>query len=123
MKITSKGAVPVATKKDGELKSVMLRDGTHSYPELDITDETTAESLRMFQDDMGLIEVEGGIPDKEQREAIRKKRAANARTDEEVARRKKEAADARAKLKEPAAPAPKPKAKPKPAPEPEEDDE
>jgi coenzyme F420-reducing hydrogenase gamma subunit len=79
MKITSKVVCQVATEKDGKLSSVKVSIGEHSYSELDITNERTVEDLRMLQDDMDLIKVEGGIPDKEAREALKKKREKRAK--------------------------------------------
>jgi hypothetical protein len=64
MKITSKNVAIVAVEVDGELSSVRLLPGEHKY-NLDLHNERTYEDLRMLSEDMGIIEIEGGLPSKE----------------------------------------------------------
>jgi hypothetical protein len=64
MKITSKNVAIVAVEVDGELSSVRLLPGEHKY-NLDLHNERTYEDLRMLSEDMGIIEIDGGLPSKE----------------------------------------------------------
>jgi hypothetical protein len=73
MRITSKTVALVAVEVDGKLSSASILPGRGKY-EFDLYNDRTYEDLRLLSEDMGLIEIRGGLPSKETLAELKAKR-------------------------------------------------